>query len=348
MPSRQPSIPTRPRFPGPAKPHVTTMWEIAKATIGRPLGAFSGLLIVSLVLAELFSPRVRRISTGYPLTVSFVTTFIVLVFTGAVVNQIITKRLQQRWERVRSIAMQGLNSELRVARDLLHILEHGTAPFDVLLPIVAEAQKRVPPTVRGMMENAVATNRSVRLLNELVMEADWPPFAREGLAEASAYIRRSLARWSPLLSIGAEVNAASHSMLLNSAFLVDAVSELELPLAELRLEEGIVPPSVRSRFVALWMLVSAAFVFVEEGCSNQLNPGQPQKRYWPSAMRWMLASESLNRLEEWDERGQAGFQQDLTRAHEALDGLLDPLYDLILAKQPADARSTTTSDGRAQ
>jgi hypothetical protein len=136
-------------------------------------------------------------------------------------------------------------------------------------------------------------------------------------------------------------------MLLNSAHLVDAVSELELPLAELRLEEGIVPPSVRSRFVALWMLVSAAFVFVEEGCSNQLSLEQPQKGYWPSAMRWMLASESLNRLEEWDERGQAGFQQDLTRAREALDGLVGPLYDLILAKQSADARSTTTSDGGA-
>jgi hypothetical protein len=343
MASHQPGVPTRPESPRLVNGRAVTMWDIAVATISRPLGASSGLLIVCLVVAELSSPTVRHISAGYPITVGFVTTFIAFVFTATVINQIITRRLQLRWERVRGIAMQGLNDELRVARDLLSIMEHGMAPFDVSLPVVAAARERVPLVVHRIVMDARANGRSANLIGELLQEAEWYPFARAGLAEVSAYIRVSLARWSPLLGIGADVSDASHSMLLNSAGLADTVSVLEVPLAEARLVEGIAPADVRSCFVTLWKLVSVAFVFIEESSANALGPSldRSQNRPWKSAMRHKLALVPDAYLERWEDSrcGQANFEQELFRARDAVVELQADLIDLIPRDVPAEPQA---------
>jgi hypothetical protein len=321
-----------PPAPGPPQRRgnfgVSTVGEIAWATISRPVGAVSALLIVSLVLGEVYFSALRHLFTKYPLSTSFVTSFITLIFTVSVINQIITRRLQMRWERVRSIAMQGLNTELRVARDLLYIIEHGMAPFDVTLPIVAAAEDRVPTAVRALMAYEDGVRHGARLIEILVNRDEWVPFARIGIAEACAYLRESLARWSPLLSIGAEVNEASHSMILNAAYIADAVSALELPLAVARLQGGILPVRARDTFEELWEVISAAFVFVEESVSKtvrsslELARGKP----WKSAMRNRITPAACRHLKEWAVSGVAGFQHDLLVAR---DRLYDQQKDLI-------------------
>jgi glycerophosphoryl diester phosphodiesterase len=337
MKSRRQGPPVNSR-PG---PRASNPWEIAWATARRPIGALSGILILVLVFGEIFSMAVRRLSTGYPLTTSFVATFVTLIFSANVVNQVITKRLQQRWERIRSIAMQGLNDELRVVRDFLYIIEHGRAPFEVTSPAVAAAEERVPELVLDVMADAIASGQGATMIRTLVCKAVWVPFARGGLAEASAYLRGSLARWSPLLSVGAEVNEASHSMILNSAYLADAVSVLEVPLAEVRLDEGILPANVRSCFVELWAVVAAAFVFVEEESANALRPsleqpsslGQPSSKPWQSAMRKRLDLASSSWLKKWEcaDKSSTLFQRDLLKAR---DDLKRPQKDLIELTSP--------------
>ncbi len=334
MTSRRQGPPVNSR-PG---PRASNPWEIAWATVRRPVGALSGILILALVFGEIFSTAVRRLSTGYPLTTSFVATFVALIFSANVVNQVITKRLQQRWERIRSIAMQGLNDELRVARDFLYILEHGRAPFDATSPAVATAEERVPEPVLVVMADAIASGQRATMIRTLVCKTSWVPFARVGLADASAYLRGSLARWSPLLSVGAEVNEASHSMILNSAYLADAVSVLEVPLAEVRLDEGIPPANVRSCFVDLWAVVAAAFVFVEEESANALRPSleQPSSKPWQSAMRNRLDLVSISRLKQWEcgSRSSTRFQRDLLKARDDLNELQKDLIDLTSPGHP--------------
>src|ERR1700678_3533749 len=189
----------QPHPPAPGLPQgrrnfsLSTVGEIAWATISRPIGAVSALLIVSLVLGEVSFSAVRRLFTNYPLSTSFVTSFITLIFTANVINQIITRRLQMRWERVRSIAIQGLNTELRVARDLLYITEHGIAPFDVTLPVVAAAEARVPSALRALMAYEEGVRHGARLIGILATRDEWVPLARTGIAEACAYLRESLA-----------------------------------------------------------------------------------------------------------------------------------------------------------
>src|SRR6266496_2099412 len=103
---------------------ISAVLQIGWATISRPVGMISSLLMVFLILGEFLSPTARRVSMAYPLTRSLIISFITLAFTASVINQVINKRLQRRWERVRSIAMQGLNDELRIARDLLYIIQY--------------------------------------------------------------------------------------------------------------------------------------------------------------------------------------------------------------------------------
>jgi hypothetical protein len=292
------------------------------------------LLIAFLVLGEVSFSAVRRLFTNYPLSTSFVTSFITLIFTANVINQIITRRLQMRWERVRSIAIQGLNTELRIARDLLYITEHGMAPFDVTLPIVAAAETRVPSALRALMAREEGVRHGARLIGILAVRDEWVPLARTGIAEACAYLRESLARWSPLLSIGAEVNEASHSTILNAAYIADAVSALELPLAVARLQEGILPARVRDTFEELREVVSAAFVFVEENSANavrsslELAGGKP----WESAMRNRITPGACQYLKQWTVGGVVGFQHDLLVAR---DNLYLQQEDLIaLTKRP--------------
>ena len=306
-------------------------WQIAWATVSRPAGALTGLLILGLIFAEILSPTVRRLSSGYPLTTSFIGTFISLAFIANVVNQIVTKRLQVRWERVRSIAMQGMNDEIRVVRDILHVIEYGEAPFEDTLPIVATTEQRVPAAIRVTMNATLTSASSAAPVAELVCLGAWVLFARVGLSEASANLRVGLARWSPLLSMGAEVSDASHSMIVNSAYLADAVSVLELPLAEARLEQGVPPPNVRTRFVDLWEIVAAAFVFVEEASANALRPSldQPPGRVWKSAMRTKLSRSSAGWLDRWDRSkiSAEAFQEDLVKARDGLEALqIDFIY----------------------
>jgi hypothetical protein len=62
------------------------------------------------------------------------------------------------------------------------------------------------------------------------------------------------------MSIGAEANEASHSMILNSACVADVVSILEVSLAVVRLDKGVLPHDVGSRYVQLRQVVAVAFV----------------------------------------------------------------------------------------
>lgn len=339
MRSPQPHPPVLRPLQGRGNVGVSNVGHIAWATISRPVGAVSALLIVSLVLGEVYLPAVHRLFTNYPLSTSFVTSFITLIFTANVINQIITRRLQMRWERVRSIAMQGLNTELRVARDLLYITEHGMAPFDVTLSAVAAAEDRVPSAVRALMTHKDGARHGARLIEILMIRNDWVPFARIGIGEASAYLRESLARWSPLLSIGAEVNEASHSMILNVAYLADAVSVLEVPLAEARLQEGVLPARVRDSFAELWEVISAAFVFVEESSANALRPSLElaANHIWKSAMRNKLTPAALQYLKQWYEvGGVARFLQELLQARDKLNARQEDLIYLTTTHRSAE------------
>lgn len=329
----------------PVTSHASRRWatagEIALATISRPTGIVSVVLILCLVLVELRVPAARRLFASYPVSTSVVTTFIILIFTANIIDQIVVKRQQKRWELIRGIGMQGLNSELRVARDLLYILEHGSAPFDATQPITVAAEKAVekhlPAIVREMMVHRGANDHGPTLIEMLVVEEKWVRFARTGLSEVSVYLRESLARWSPLLSIGAEVNDASHSMLLYSAYLVDAISVLELPLASERLQKQaqVLPAPTVKPFVKLWYIVAAAFVFVEEMSSNAIRPilEEPVRKgeFWESAMRNRITSSSCGYLKRWekgDEESVERFHQDLRQARRNLKELQKNLIDI--------------------
>jgi len=317
---------------------ASTPWQIAWATLSKPAGALSGLLIIGLVLSELLSPTVRRVTSGYPLTTSFIGTFITLAFTATIINQIVTKRLQTRWERVRSIAMQGLNDELRLVRDILYTIEHGAPPFDAPLPVVAAIKAKVPLAIGEQMAISLAAEPNATLVAALVEQAIWVQFARTSLAEASAYLRGSLARWSSLLSMGAEVSDASHTMILNSAYIADAVSVVELPFAAARLVCDVLPADVRPIFVELWEVLAAAFVFVEERSANALRPSIEHfpGRTWKSAMRIKLSQESATFLARWDSSrdGDEVFHEDLIRTRNALECIQVDYLDLTSSQLP--------------
>jgi hypothetical protein len=317
------SVPRQVMLPvGPKRRH-STLFEIAWVTATRPVGIVSSVLIVALVVSEVLSPTFRLFSSVYPLTTGVMVGFITLAFTANVVNQLITKQLQQRWDRVRSIAMQGLNDELRTARDLFYILQYGCTPFDASLDQVRYAQDSVPASIRRILESASIPAAGDLLLKELANNSEWVVFGRRGLAEISAYLRISLARWAPLLSIGAEVSESSHSMLVNVSFIVDSVSVLEVPLAQVRLVSGTVQSSAVSPFVRLWALVSAAFVFVEETSVNALRVGLggSADHLWRSAMRLKIAPSSRDSLDRWTASHDASseFQSDMSSARDALD-----------------------------
>jgi hypothetical protein len=107
-------------------------------------------------------------------------------------------------------------------------------------------------------------------------------------------------------------------MILNSACLVEAISTLEVPLAEIRLAKGSIRPEVFPYFIELWKAVNVAFVFIEEISANALraNLMASSDHPWKSAMRNKMANESVEQLDRWisSDNPSSAFQRDLRDA----------------------------------
>jgi hypothetical protein len=266
----------------------------------QPVGLISLAFLIAIVVLEFSSPTVRHFFSTYSVSFGILTGLLILIFTLSVVNKLIDKRAEQRWQDIRGITLKGLNDEVRSTRDILWIALSGGPPYGVNAQTTAAHTKAQHSRVRWQKPETTF-GEAGSCLSCRLSQRDWTKTASEILRLATEQIREGLVTWAPMTTLA----RGDYRVLKPVARLADVLEVLEFPFDDRRIDDGTgcVKVKYREPLRALWLHAISTCVFVEENIVRVLYPkGEHPERgpeEWESRARELLSEDKVMELDLW-------------------------------------------------
>jgi hypothetical protein len=266
----------------------------------HPVGLTSLGALVIIALMELEWASARHVFSSYPVTIGLVTGLLTLIFTLSVVNRIIDRRDEIRWQDIRGITLKGLNDEVRATRDILWIAIFGCPAFGVSKQTEAAYEMAQHS---GIVWPDPSPGKAAEQLMLMQSDADWTKTAAGILRLATEQVREGLVRWAPMTALA----RGDYRVLSPVATLADVLEVMEYPFDNKRRDDGknCVDAYFHNALCDLWLHAITTCVYVEENIVRTLYPVEeyPERGSdpWTSGgpRERMLSVEALDELDGW-------------------------------------------------
>jgi hypothetical protein len=266
----------------------------------HPVGLVSLGALITITLMELEWASARHAFSSYPVTIGLITGLLTLIFTLSVVNRIIERRDEIRWQDIRGITLKGLNDEVRATRDILWIAIFGIPAFGV--------SKQTEAAFKMAHDSGIewpdpGLGKAAEQLMLMQSDANRTKTAAGLLRLATEQIREGLVRWAPMTALA----RGDYRILSPVATLADVLEVMEFPFDNKRREDGknCVDACFHDALRDLWLHAITTCVYVEENIVRTLYPVReyPERGSGPWTSDGprvrMLSVEALDELDGW-------------------------------------------------